>query len=118
MNKSPNHSIRIRTAEFFLGDPKRFRALLLAKVGQSYDVIQRETGLTRGAIAYALKKAGTKLKDYRNGENVFSRRMITGTQQFNMGQLENEVGKYRKLYESRETQSAKWLEARARIFQS
>jgi hypothetical protein len=45
------------------------RAVILGGMGQSYESIRKETGLTYARIALRLKKAGVKLSDWRNGRN-------------------------------------------------
>lgn len=59
-----------------LSKPADFSCLLLASLGQSSRTIARITGLSSGQISYRLKMAQIKLRDYRNGNNAYSRMVI------------------------------------------
>lgn len=58
-----------------LSDPDDYHVCLLASLGMTYDVISRQTGLSKGQISYRLRKANYKRVgheriasvNYRNG---------------------------------------------------
>ena len=51
--------------------------ILLARLGFSYKLISDKTGLSTSQVNNRLRSAGIKTKDYRNGTNDFSQRVIT-----------------------------------------
>lgn len=67
------------------GDPDDYHVVLLASMGFTYDVISRQTGLSKGQISYRLKQANQTRKpkdricaaNYRNGRSETSRAVIT-----------------------------------------
>jgi hypothetical protein len=67
------------------GDPDDYHVVLLASMGFTYDVISKQTGLSKGQIAYRLKQANQSLKprdrisaqNYRNGRSETSKAVIT-----------------------------------------
>lgn len=74
-----------------LSKPDDFACLLLASLGQSAKSIARVTGLSVGQISYRLKMAHIQLRDYRNGNNAYSRMVVRGVNDLAAKQLAIDV---------------------------
>lgn len=67
-----------------LSDPDDYHVVLLASMGFTYAVIARNTGLSKGQIAYRLHKANRHLKEddkinaynYRSGRSIAAQAVI------------------------------------------
>ena len=53
--------------------------VVLGALGFSYRLINSRTGLTKHQIGYRLRKAGIRLRDYREGQSEFSRYVLRRT---------------------------------------
>lgn len=59
-----------------LANPQAAAAILMASVGFGAKAISAKTGLTEAQIRYRLKLAEIKIKDYRDGNTVLSRKVM------------------------------------------
>lgn len=50
--------------------------VILGRLGFSYDVISRRTGLSKGQIGLRLKQTNSQLRRYRNGESHLAQNVI------------------------------------------
>ncbi len=53
-----------------------FRAVLMAEMGLSNQFISEKTGLTPAQIGYRTRQCSVYRKDYRNGENEVSQKIM------------------------------------------
>ena len=58
---------RLSVNSELLKNSARHDAAFYASYGMSANYIGRNTGLTKGQISYALKRAAVRITDYRNG---------------------------------------------------
>jgi hypothetical protein len=86
----------------FLNEIRDFECVHLAALGYSDEVIMRETGLSKGQIAYRLKRVELKRSYYRRGESEIGKLVISKTKEA----VSQKLTRNFQIFESGET--VKW----------
>lgn len=67
LDKEKHHTIA------FLAKQQDFDCLMLAEFGMELKTIARHTGLSKGQVSYRTKKAGVRVRDFRQGMGPYAR---------------------------------------------
>ena len=65
--KQKKERFRVSVSSELMKNSARHDAAFYASYGMSANYIGRNTGLSKGQISYALRKAAVRIGDYRNG---------------------------------------------------